>query len=594
MKILSKLFPEIKPSQQVVMDKKEPVTAFSYEDKKIKEIFEKNGEPLTSDKMAEVKAFINETSGDLESKLITLETSIKKDVEITRENLKAVHTALQKDINIKDVLPEVFVKKIFNAFPKEMKAQIKPLLDSGISIEEATKILIQGKLSEVLMASFETSEETSQHSLVETPISGASSLPVESKAIAVVVSETIEQPVKINVETVKETYFEDTSSEFEIIEDIFSGLGESLDEIAEIISPHVTPEFMAMKQPIRKIIETVMTVKMAETKETFDIYQKSIQSQLDQLNESKPVEMKVVLRQVIDKLDHIIMKTDVPLYTDMKTERDLLASSGQLEKARVLLDTEPEKAIKIIKEIKVIIASINYRPVKQKIYGVAKQVLIEKLYDEQLIKSVPFKIQNNMQLSPRAVLETIRGLGLNHESEVSELLTKESKALKAPANMKAILMKLEETADHKVQAKEMLENLTGQQLMNKLEIKSQKQQMLFNLPITINNDTKHLKVHVNAKKDNQKIDWQNSRLYFVIHLDKLGDTGVLVDVNKGAVHITIKNDTKDLDRQMKAYVAEGVKRLEAIGFTTSTVKFEPLHTEKENTKESKEGFEVTL
>ncbi|MBI9011162.1 MAG: hypothetical protein JEZ08_02960 [Clostridiales bacterium] len=589
MKILSKIFPEMKQTKQVVIEKKEPTTAYSYEEKKIKEIFDKNGEPLTAEKMEEVKAFLSETEGDLESKLATVETSLEKDVEITKENLKAVHTAIHKDIDMKDVLPEMPARKVYNSLSKEIKAEIKPLLDAGMSLEGATKVMIQGKLTELLFPEKEMVEvmETAEKSKSEpTQSENSIELPeVEKESNEVKTERTIESSL----------YFEETDEPLEIIEEIFEVLSESLEEVAEWIAPVIEPELLETKLPVRKLIETEMTVKMAETKQTFDMYQKGIDSQLNQIIESpKPVEMKEVLSQVIDKLDHIIMKTDVPLYTDMKTERDLLVSSGELERAREFLDKEPEKAIKIIKEVKELVSQINYRPVKQKIYGVTKDVLIEKLYDEQLIKTVPFKIANNMQISPRAVLETLRGMGINHESEVTELLSREGKELKAPANMKAILMKLEETSDQRIQAKDTLENLTGQQLMNKLEIKSHKQQLLFNVPININNDVKHLKVHVNAKKDNQKIDWKNSRLYFVIHLDKLGDTGVLVDVNNGQVNVTIKNDNENLEQQMKPYVDESLKRLEDVGFTTSNIKFEPLHKEKETKTSVKEGFEVRL
>lgn len=586
MKILSKIFPEMKQTQPGVIEKKEPTTAYSYEEQKIKEIFKKNGEPLTAEKMEEVKVFLSETKGDLESKLATVETSLEKDVEITKENLKAVHTAMHSDIDIKDVLPEMPVRKVYNTLSKEMKAELKPLLEAGMSLEGATKVMIQGKLTELLF-----------------PEKEISALSVAYKSEPETLENSIESPVvedapkEVKFEKVVESslYFEETDEPLEMIEEIFEALSDSIEEVAQWIAPIIEPDLLETKLPVRKLIETEMTVKMAEAKQTFEMYRKGIDSQLNQIIESpKSIAMKDVLSQVIDKLDHIIMKTDVPLYTDMKTERDLLVSSGELENARDLLDKEPEKAIKIIKEVKALVSQINYRPVKQKIYGVTKDVLIEKLYEEQLIKSVPFKIESNMQISPRAVLETLRGMGINHELEVSELLSKEGKELKAPANMKAILLKLEETAEQRIQAKDTLENLTGQQLMNKLEIKSHKQQLLFNVPININNDVKHLKVHVNAKKDNQKIDWKNSRLYFVIHLDNLGDTGVLVDVNNGQVNVTIKNDDENLEQRMKPYVDESLKRLEEVGFTTSNIKFEPLHIEKETISSVKEGFEVRL
>jgi hypothetical protein len=130
-------------------------------------------------------------------------------------------------------------------------------------------------------------------------------------------------------------------------------------------------------------------------------------------------------------------------------------------------------------------------------------------------------------------------------------------------------------------------------LLNKLEIKSHKQQLTFNLPVTIDSELKQIKIHVNAKKDNQKIDWKNSRLYFVIQLDKLGDTGVLVDVNNGHVNVTIKNDSPDIESNMKDIVKEGLERLESVGFKASSIKFERLNEEKKEVA-SNDNFEVSL
>lgn len=583
MKILSKLFPETQPKQTTKVMPKEKETKFSVEEKKIQEIFDKSGEELTPEKMKEVQEFLNETEGTLDSKLETLQKSINKDIEINKENLQTVHKALHQplDVSAEIEMPEIPKMKLMSMLPKEMKAELAKLMDKGMSFEEAVKVVIATKLTEFVQP--ETPEFTGSEIEQKEPS------PKETVAVQPKV-EIKEQPIKENETIEKEPVRDET---LELLEDVFEKLGESLDEIAEIIQPQVEQSFFEAP-PIRKFIQTTMTEKMAETKKTFDMYQKGIDNQLKQILETpKAVPVKEVLSQVIDKLDHIIMKSDVPLYTDMKTERDLLQSSGQLEVARDLLDKDTDKAFEIIKSVKDIVSKINYKPVKQKVFGVAQKVFIEKMYEDQLIKQVPLKLESGMKSSPRAVLETLRELGINHESEVSEHLNKKNKEMKAPANLKAILMKLEESADQRVQSKEMLDNLTGQQLLNKLEIKSHKQHMTFNIPIKVDSEIKNLKVHVNAKKDRQKIDWKNSRLYFVIHLDNLGDTGVLVDVNNGNVNVTIKNDHDDIESRMKPYVKEGLERLESVGFTASSIKFQKLSEETEH-EEEKKNFEVSL
>lgn len=587
MKIFNKLFPETQPKQRITVVPKEKETEFSVQEKKIQEIFDKSGEELTPEKMEEVQAFLSETEGTIDSKLETLQKSMDKDIEINKENLQTVHKALHQplDISMEMEVPELPKMKLMAMLPKEMKVEIANLMDKGMSFEEAIKVVIETKLTEFIQP--DMPEYTGED--IETK-----EVPQKEEVKVQPEVETKERPEKHET-TAKETVTKEpmTDEPLKLLEEVFEQLGESLDEIAEIIQPHVEPAFFEASS-VRKFIQTTMTEKMAETKKTFDMYQKGIDHQLKQIIESpKTVDVKEVLSQVIDKLDHIIMKSDVPLYTDMKTERDLLQSSGQLEVAREMLDKDTDKAFEIIKSVKDIVSKINYKPVKQKIFGVAQKVFIEKMYEEQLIKQVPLKLESGMKSSPRAVLETLRELGINHESEVSEHLNKKNKEMWAPANLKAILMKLEESADQRVQSKEVLDNLTGQQLLNKLEIKSHKQHMTFNIPVKVDSEIKNLKVHVNAKKDRQKIDWKNSRLYFVIHLEDLGDTGVLVDVNKGHVNVTIKNDHEDIEARMKPFVKEGLERLESVGFTASSIKFQKLSEEEEHVEEKK-NFEVSL
>lgn len=535
--------------------------------------------------MEEVQEFLNETEGTIESKLETLQQSLDKDIEITSENLQMVHKAIHEPLNVEVTMPELPKAKLLSMLPKEMKAAVTALMDKGMTFEEAVKVIIETSLKEMLVSEGPVFDKEAPKVAPQEKM-----IPKEPKPVMVFSKET-----EAFEETSEVTTSEATDDEtLELLENIFNTLEENIDEVAEMIQPHVTENFFESTPSVRKFIQTTMTEKMAETKKTFDMYQKGIERQLTQLIETpKSVDVKEVLSQVIDKLDHVIMKTDVPLYTDMKTERDLLQSSGQLEVARELLDQNTDKAFEIISSVKEIVARIDYKPVKQKIYGVASKVFVEKLYQDQMIKQMPIKLDEGMRTSPRAVLETLRELGINHESEVSEHLQKKHKEMRAPANLKAILLKLEESAEQRVQSKEVLENLTGQQLLNKLEIKSHKQHMTFNIPIKVDSEVKNIKVHVNAKKDRQKIDWKNSRLYFVIHLDKLGDTGVLVDVNKGHVNVTIKNDHEAIEDRMKPFVEEGMKRLESVGFTTSSIKFQKLNEVSEE-KTSASGFEVSL
>lgn len=282
----------------------------------------------------------------------------------------------------------------------------------------------------------------------------------------------------------------------------------------------------------------------------------------------------------------------------MTMERDLIQSSTLLDRAKTMIDTKPDKAFELVEKVKTTIERIDFKPSQRKMYVQTKQQFFQNLYEEKQIQIMPYDT-SELATSPRKMLDTLRYIGLNHEAEVAEMIDKDQKsAFKAPINIKSILMQLEEQ-NQRVEAKSTLDFMTGHQLLNKLEVQSGKQQMIFKIPVEINGVSKNLRVQVNAKKQNEKLDWQNSRLYFVIHLDKLGDTGVLVDVNQGKVNITIKNDTESFEQIVKPFANQAVERLHDVGFEEAKLTFAPLtqkeeQIESEPVKKEEEGFDVVI
>lgn len=558
MKILANLFPESKIDTTISKNiKAEP--HLNETEETIKGMFDQSKTPLTEKNLEDVKAFLKNTPGDMKSKLETVQLALDKGIEITPKHLSVIHTALNSQTAIaSDVIQNIEIKTVIKELPSNEKEQVKAEIKKGSEPREAVEKVVSKVLESMMKDS--TVEIKTDQSIEEDPD---------------VLSET-----------------DEISEEEKLVIEVLEILSDDLDEMAKELIPLVNKELFTTPLPIRKVVEREITSKMIELKDTFETYQKVVSSQLNELIEGKSVSAKEVLNAVVDKLDHIILKTDIPLHTDIKTERDLLQSSGRLEIARTLIDSDEKKAIEIIKEVKTQIDQISFKPQKKKMYGVTKQLVYEKLYDEALIKSIPIKLET-MSSSPRMVLETLRDIGLNHEPEISEKIRNQEK-IKAPHNFKAVLLKLEENTSQKVLAKDHLENMTGQQLVNKLEINSQKQKMILNIPLTIDGDVKNLKVHVDAKKDQEKIDWKNSRLYFVIHLDKLGDTGVLVDVKHGNASITIKNDTPHIQQKMMRYVNQAKDRLHEVGFQNINVRFETLFKEKTRVELKKEGFDVTI
>lgn len=634
MKILNRLFSDVKidtnkPIQNIRQKDSTQVTSkYTYEEEKIKAIFDKHDQPLSKETLGEIKLFMAKTDGDFESKVETIESSLVKGIEITADNLSAVFEALNG--GTEEIVKELRInpldeKKVYSALPKDLRKAVDLKVNEGLSLKDAVKEVISEELKKLF--SEEKSEIPIDDKNFDVNVSSGAGLTnafvdtevktyIESDITATkALNKTNHQEIGISRMNFEES--DDLEKDIEIVKTVENALElveEGIDKLLEQIDGNVQIDSLVnfeSDNSFKKVIRTEITEKMVELKREFTEYKNLIDKQLDKLINEKPVltNMKENLNSVIDKLDKILMKSEITLHTDMKTERDLLASSSKLDNARVLLDKgETKEVIEIVKEVKSLIKQIDFKPSEQKVFGVSQKMFFEKLYDNEIIKNVPINVSTDAQVSPRSVLELLRGLGLNHESEMSEIINKEKSedSVKYTQNMKTILMKLEEDVTQRVTSKDGLDNLTGQQLMNKLEYKSQKQKLLFNIPINISDDIKNLKIHVNAKKDNQKIDWKNSTLYFVIHLEKLGDTGMLVDVNNGQLNLTIKNDTPDIESKMKPLVESAMKRLETAGFTHFKLTFESL---SENTKnepvkqkivmkqkeiESKEGFDVRI
>ncbi len=155
----------------------------------------------------------------------------------------------------------------------------------------------------------------------------------------------------------------------------------------------------------------------------------------------------------------------------------------------------------------------------------------------------------NMPKSGRGVLDYVRQLGLNHDSELVERLglQKEMKMedQKVDNNMRHILQKLSEDVEDRtrmVQASDkMMNHLTGQQLANKLETKSQGQNLFFNIPLKMQEEIKDLKLYVKSRKQDQKIDWENASLYFAFETKHYDEMGIrVVSVNKKCKYISLK------------------------------------------------------
>jgi len=331
-----------------------------------------------------------------------------------------------------------------------------------------------------------------------------------------------------------------------------------------------------------------VTQKMAQITEEFrDVKRQVVQtlSDVSRSLETSPnmskTEKLEQLGKVIDQVDKVLLKSDMTLYTDMKTEKQLLTFSSNLQEARNLLQQGNHSEAKVIvDEVMKAVDSMTFKPTKVKVMHVVNQKALDQV--NQLQKnSTGIEMMNkhlsdfeNMPKSGRGVLDYVRQLGLNHDSELVERmgLQKEMKMedQKVDNNMRHILQKLSEDVEDRtrmVQASDkMMNHLTGQQLANKLETKSQGQNLFFNIPLKMQEEIKDLKLYVKSRKQDQKIDWENASLYFAFETKHYDEMGIrVVSVNKN-VNISVLNDHDELKNALKPLMSDFKGVIEEAGY----------------------------
>ena len=125
----------------------------------------------------------------------------------------------------------------------------------------------------------------------------------------------------------------------------------------------------------KDILVTKVTQKLAQVTHDFRELKREISRNLDNVErvvntfkKNAYPQAKQMLETTISKLDHAILKSDMMLFTDMKTEKQLMNASTQLAEAKKLLAKgDHAEAGKIVNEVKTLIDKLIFKPSEQKI-----------------------------------------------------------------------------------------------------------------------------------------------------------------------------------------------------------------------------------
>ena len=358
----------------------------------------------------------------------------------------------------------------------------------------------------------------------------------------------------------------------------------------------------------KDIIVQTVTKRMAEATKQFQQTKRDMMRNLEaidhlitQYKQAARPQAKQLLETTIKQLDQTILKSDAMLFADMTMEKKLLQASSQLAEAKKLLEKgQMTEAQKIVKQVKSTLDQMQFKPSDVKVkHFVDAQSLKQQAPEQALLAQWNDVVQP--EPSARHMLQTIRRLGLMHETDMANALVFNGESEQTEDTMKGLLMKLAQTGGEAAkQAEQALTNMTGQQLLNKNDQGSAMQTLFFTIPLLLQKEVKDVKVYVNARNDGKRVDWENCSLYFLLETKKLGDVGVLLSANERTISVTFRNDREDFAERMRPLIETATKRLEDIGYRVGHVQFTTFEKKEEKTNEPKratwteKGYDFTI
>ncbi len=359
--------------------------------------------------------------------------------------------------------------------------------------------------------------------------------------------------------------------------------------LAEMMSAYGQADIQSMfeSKETKAYLVTEVTIRMVTVKNDFDKFKKDALTVITEtLEKADPKQMGEAVVKVADKLDKVIMNSDLTLYTDMKTERKLIGLSSDLQKVSELAQKDPRAALQWLKETKQRLDKLLFEPSKQKVQIFLKEdsARLAGMNQNDIQQQA-----SKMSQGAKPVLDFMRALGLNHEVELLDTVFASEfsdKSEKTQANFKQILLKLS-AEDHEDQqqlvkaVEKGLSQLTGQQLLNKSEPQNDTQSLFFNIPLKTGDDSNHMKLYVKARKTVEKMDWENCSMYLLVDLKQYGETGIRIQSSQRQLSVSISNASENIMEVIKPFTADILAELKEIGYNPGEIKYIPFTKEKE-------------
>ncbi|MGG3449207.1 hypothetical protein [Domibacillus aminovorans] len=369
---------------------------------------------------------------------------------------------------------------------------------------------------------------------------------------------------------------------------------------AKQTAPVVPDELFAHVPPAAKdVLVTRITEKMSQSAIDFKQFKRDITRNLQTtellMAQKASQQAKPVIETAIKTLDQAILKSDFMLYTDMKTEKQLMQASGQLAEARKLLAKgETQQAARITAEVKALIEKVTFKPTDARVMHMITQ---------ETADTAPRVLAGAMAglyetPTARHAFELVRAAGFTYEHEQAVALVSREKVDMPPSVKQALLSQMhQQAADGKPE--QMTTTLTGQQLLSKAD--PGLQSMMMSLPFLLGGQSENVNVFIRSKNGGDQVDWENCSVYFLFDTKKLGPVGITISSADKNLSIKVQNDKPDFQQKMEPLTVVLKDRLADIGYRVGSVQFsefqakeqEATTTKQEKTSMAK-GFDFTI
>jgi len=516
-------------------------------------LFSDQGYTLTQDAISAIHEFLESSPGSFEDKLMALEVLIQKEMPINPQLMHDIHSS--RTGTLLDHLPIHTIPNI------EGSMGITDFESSeGVTTIEDALLKVTGTLEALLSTLFEE-------------------LSTKDGDKPVGIGDKID--FSREIEALDE-------NEQKVLNEIIPQLLQSLG--LQFHQSDVALESFSSKDT-RIVLEQRITPRLLEIKAAFDATKKDVLAQLNTLSaREKPMttnERVQVLAKVIDKLDALIMKSEAGLFLSLKGERDLLKQSSVVQKAReALISHDIKTSQSLVKSAMMTIEALSFKPTLSKVMALPQFSAVDPFPGalaegaDRAYEKLTFdfakgtKSFSEQEPTVASLVHFLRRLGINHETEVfqrvfSKTTPSTASSSQAPANLKEQLLTLSRLnlkEDYQQSTEKAISHLSGQQLGNKLLDKPQVQQMMLAIPYQVNGQVAEVKVYIQAKQDQLKVDWQNFDMFFVLSTAQMGEVGIKVRAIHSKLSVDVLNNHIEREAIFTPLVEMLSKEIEDVGY----------------------------